>query len=92
MTAPASTAASVQQGLSVWLSAIIVVVALLAGGFAFASAFREAYALQDDVLRQVGAMFDPTHLPAPGNPADAPNTQGLGQGGARDRASASASR
>ena len=72
MTAPASTAASVQQGLSVWLSAIIVVVALLAGGFAFASAFREAYALQDDVLRQVGAMFDPTHLPAPGNPADAP--------------------
>ncbi|WP_439889572.1 ATP-binding protein [Ralstonia sp. 25C] len=72
MTAPASTAASVQRRLSVWLSVIIVVVAVLAGGFAFASAFREAYELQDDVLRQVGAMFDPTHLPAPDNPADAP--------------------
>ncbi|WP_420804021.1 ATP-binding protein [Ralstonia chuxiongensis] len=72
MTATASTAASVQRRLSVWLSVIIVAVAVLAGGFAFASAFREAYELQDDVLRQVGAMFDPAHLPAPGNPADAP--------------------
>lgn len=66
------TAASVQRRLSAWLSVIIVAVAVLAGGFAFAAAFREAYELQDDVLRQVGAMFDPTHLPSPGNPADAP--------------------
>jgi len=62
----------VQRRLSVWLSVIIVAVAMLAGGFAFASAFREAHELQDDVLRQVGAMFDPGHLPAPGDPADAP--------------------
>lgn len=34
------------------------------GGFAFVSAFSEAHELQDDVLRQVGAMFDPQHLPA----------------------------
>ena len=66
------TAASVKRRLSAWLSVIIVAVAVLAGGFAFAAAFREAYELQDDVLRQVGAMFDPTHLPSPGNPADAP--------------------
>ncbi|MCT7326098.1 ATP-binding protein [Ralstonia mojiangensis] len=72
MTAATSAAASVQRRLSVWLSVIIVAVAVLAGGFAFASAFREAYELQDDVLRQVGAMFDPAHLPAPGNPDDAP--------------------
>ncbi|ENZ78739.1 signal transduction histidine kinase [Ralstonia pickettii OR214] len=72
MTAATSAAASVQQRLSVWLSVIIVAVAVLAGGFAFASAFREAYELQDDVLRQVGAMFAPGHLPAPGEAADAP--------------------
>ncbi|WP_372913476.1 ATP-binding protein [Ralstonia pickettii] len=72
MTADAPSGASVQRRLSVWLSVIIVAVAVLAGGFAFASAFREAYALQDDVLRQVGAMFDPEHLPAPGNPANEP--------------------
>ncbi|CAJ0866147.1 Adaptive-response sensory-kinase SasA [Ralstonia sp. LMG 32965] len=72
MTGRAYEAVSVQRRLSGWLSSIIVAVAVLAGGFAFASAFREAYALQDDVLRQVGAMFDPAHLPAAGNPADAP--------------------
>jgi len=63
-------AASVQRRLSAWLSAIIVTVAVVAGGVAFAEAFHEAYALQDDVLHQVGAMFDPTHLPATGNPAE----------------------
>lgn len=67
MTASTSTAASVQRRLSIWLSAIIVTVAVLAGGVAFGEAFHEAYALQDDVLRQVGAMFDPTHLPATNN-------------------------
>jgi len=66
----AAAAASVQRRLSIWLSAIIVTVAVLAGGVAFVEAFHEAYALQDDVLRQVGAMFDPTHLPATGNPAE----------------------
>lgn len=70
MTTPAT--ASVQRRLSVWLSAIIVTVAVVGGACAFVAAFREAYELQDDVLRQVGAMFDPAHLPSPGNPADAP--------------------
>ncbi|MFV8605886.1 ATP-binding protein [Ralstonia pseudosolanacearum] len=55
---------SLQRRLSLWLSAIIVAVAVAAGGFAFVSAFSEAHELQDDVLRQVGAMFDPQHLPA----------------------------
>ncbi len=55
---------SLQRRLSLWLSAIIVAVAVAAGGFAFVSAFGEAHELQDDVLRQVGAMFDPQHLPA----------------------------
>lgn len=57
--------ASLQRRLSLWLSIIIIGVAVLAGGFAFVSAFSEAHELQDDVLRQVGAMFDPEHLPAP---------------------------
>lgn len=57
--------ASLQLRLSLWLSIIIIGVAVLAGGFAFVSAFSEAHELQDDVLRQVGAMFDPEHLPAP---------------------------
>lgn len=65
--------ASLQRRLSLWLSIIIIGVAVLAGGFAFVSAFSEAHELQDDVLRQVGAMFDPEHLPAPSaNPDNAP--------------------
>jgi two-component system OmpR family sensor kinase len=64
----------VQRRLSLWLSVIIIGVAVLAGGFAFVSAFSEAHELQDDVLRQVGAMFDPEHLPAmPGTVADMPH-------------------
>ncbi|CAJ0813078.1 ATP-binding protein [Ralstonia flaminis] len=65
--------ASLQRRLSLWLSIIIIGVAVLAGGFAFVSAFSEAHELQDDVLRQVGAMFDPEHLPAPpASPESAP--------------------
>ena len=38
------------------------------------AALSEAHELQDDVLRQVGAMFDPEHLPAmPGTVADMPH-------------------
>ena len=70
----ADSATSVQRRLSLWLSVIIIGVAVLAGGFAFVSAFSEAHELQDDVLRQVGAMFDPEHLPAmPGTVADMPH-------------------
>lgn len=69
----AASATSVQRRLSQWLSTIIIGVAVLAGGFAFVRAYEEAHELQDDVLRQVGAMFDPAHLPAPpGNTASAP--------------------
>ena len=64
--------ASLQRRLSLWLSIIIIGVAVLAG-VAFVSAFSEAHELQDDVLRQVGAMFDPEHLPAPpASPKSAP--------------------
>ncbi|MDD2468496.1 MAG: ATP-binding protein [Desulfobulbus sp.] len=49
---------SLQIRLSFWLSLAILSVALLAGIFAFFSAFNEAYELQDDVLRQVAMLFD----------------------------------
>nr|BFD42612.1 ATP-binding protein [Pseudomonas sp. FFPRI_1] len=49
---------SVQLRLSVALSLVILLVASVAGVFAFASAFDEAHELQDDTLRQVAALFD----------------------------------
>jgi two-component system OmpR family sensor kinase len=54
---------SIQFRLSFFLSLAILVVAIVAGIFSFVSAFDEAYELQDDVLRQVGALFDRQHLP-----------------------------
>ncbi len=48
---------SLQIRLSLWLSFAILSVALIAGIFAFFSAFDEAHELQDDVLREVAAMF-----------------------------------
>ncbi|CAM3653595.1 ATP-binding protein [Paracidovorax anthurii] len=54
--------ASVQLKLSVTLSAVIVVVAVVAGVFSFLSAFDEAHELQDDVLRQVAQLMDRQHL------------------------------
>lgn len=56
---------SIQARLSFWLSAAILILAIVAGGFSFASAFDEAHELQDDVLRQVAALFDQQHLPRP---------------------------
>jgi two-component system OmpR family sensor kinase len=54
---------SVQLKLSFSLSLAILVIALVAGIFSFVSAFDEAHELQDDMLRQVAALFDRQHLP-----------------------------
>lgn len=61
--------ASVQLKLSFSLSLAILVIALVAGIFSFISAFDEAHELQDDMLRQVAALFDQRDLPLvhPGN-------------------------
>lgn len=47
---------SLRWRLSLWLALAICCVAVLAGAFAFYSAFRQAHALQDDMLRQVAAL------------------------------------
>jgi len=49
---------SVQLRLSVTLSLAILIVAVLAGIFAFVSALDEAHEMQDDTLRQVAVLFD----------------------------------
>lgn len=54
---------SVQLKLSFSLSLTILVIAVVAGIFSFLSAFDEAHELQDDMLRQVAALFDRQHLP-----------------------------
>jgi two-component system OmpR family sensor kinase len=54
---------SVQLRLSFSLSLVILVIALVAGIFSFVSAFNEAHALQDNMLRQIGALVDRQHLP-----------------------------
>ncbi len=60
---------SLQIRLSLWLSVVILGVALIAWIFAFISAFREVHELQDDVLRQIAAMFarHPLQLSRGGN-------------------------
>lgn len=60
---------SVQRKLSFSLSITILVMAVVAGIFSFVSASDEAYELQDDLLRQVAALFDRQHLTIahPGN-------------------------
>jgi two-component system OmpR family sensor kinase len=49
---------SVQLRLSMTLSLAILIVALMAGIFAFVSAINEAHEMQDDTLRQVAVLFD----------------------------------
>ncbi|MBV6749454.1 two-component sensor histidine kinase [Pseudomonas chlororaphis] len=49
---------SVQLRLSVSLSLAILIVALLAGVFAFVSAFDEALEMQDNSLHQVAVLFE----------------------------------
>jgi len=61
---------SVQLKLSFTLSLAILVVAIVAGGFSFLSAFDEAHELQDDVLRQVAQLMDRQRLSPAGPPTD----------------------
>lgn len=49
---------SVQVRLSVTLSLAILIVATLAGFFAFFSAINETHEMQDETLRQVAILFD----------------------------------
>ncbi|MDY7565766.1 ATP-binding protein [Pseudomonas sp. RTC3] len=49
---------SVQMHLSVTLSLAILIVAVLAGFFAFVSAINETHEMQDETLRQVAILFD----------------------------------
>lgn len=49
---------SVQFRLSATLSVTILIVALLAGLFAFVSAYDEALEMQDNTLKQVSALFE----------------------------------
>ncbi|MCX5871432.1 MAG: ATP-binding protein [Deltaproteobacteria bacterium] len=56
---------SLQIRLSLWLSLAILSVALIAGIFAFFSAFNEAHELQDDMLRQVAMLFNRHGLTVP---------------------------
>ncbi|MHC8319670.1 ATP-binding protein [Pseudomonas sp. GB2N2] len=49
---------SVQVRLSVTLSLAILIVAVLAGMFAFISAINESHEMQDETLRQVAILFD----------------------------------
>lgn len=53
---------SVQSRLSITLSLAILIVALLAGAFAFISALGEAHEMQDESLRQVAVLFDRQHM------------------------------
>lgn len=54
---------SLRFRLSAGLATAILCVALIAGMFAFIEAFKEAHELQDDMLRQMAALFDEQHLP-----------------------------
>src|SRR3546814_535949 len=54
---------SLQLRLSVWLSTVILCIAIAAGVFSFASAFHEANELQDDQLRQMAALIHRYPLP-----------------------------
>ena len=56
---------SLQLRLFLWLSLTILSVALTAGLFSFYSAFSEVHELQDDVLRQVAALFNQQHFTEP---------------------------
>lgn len=53
---------SVQLRLSVALSLAILIVAVVAGVFAYVSAFDEAHEMQDDTLRQMAELFDRQHM------------------------------
>src|SRR5450830_508205 len=54
---------SLQFRLAVWLSIVILVMAMLAGTFCFITTFKSVNEIQDDLLRQIAALFDASHLP-----------------------------
>ncbi len=54
---------SLQQRLSVWLSAAIVAMGFLAAGFSFRFAYEEAQEFQDSSLRQIASLVDASRLP-----------------------------
>lgn len=59
---------SMQLRLSLALSGAITLMALIAGGFAFFTAFEEAHEWQDDLLRQVAGLVDQqSNISFPGN-------------------------
>ena len=55
---------SLQFKLSVWLSTVILLIAVATGIFSLQSAFDEANELQDDQLKQVAALINRHYLPA----------------------------
>jgi two-component system OmpR family sensor kinase len=55
---------SLQFRLSVWIAAVITVLALAAGIFSFAMAFQDANELQDDQLRQIAIFVNNSNLQA----------------------------
>lgn len=57
---------SLQQRLSVWLSAAIVTMGFLAAGFSFRFAYDEAQEFQDSSLRQIASLVDASRLPLHG--------------------------
>lgn len=66
---------SVQLKLSFMLSLSILVVAMVAGIFSFASALDEAHELQDDLLRQIAQLVDRQHLSLAPQPAAMPQNE-----------------
>lgn len=60
---PGKIKRSLQLRLSVWLSLVILIVAVAAGIFSFASAFEEAIELQDGQLRQTAALINRRYIP-----------------------------
>lgn len=54
---------SLQLQLSLWLTAIVIILALIAGTFSFVTSFKEMNEVQDDLLQQIASLFDAEHLP-----------------------------
>ena len=57
---------SLQQRLSVWLSAAIVAIGFLAAGVSFWLAYDEAQEFQDDSLRQIATLVNTDRMPSDG--------------------------
>jgi two-component system OmpR family sensor kinase len=53
---------SLQARLSIWITAVIVGIALAAGAFSFATVFQEVNEMQDDQLRQMAILVKGRHV------------------------------